>query len=188
METTRKVVTSRSLSSTGLPLPARIVVWIPPVNAISWLANNWVNLLQGIGIVGSLLFTGKALHQSAASMRLNAMLKLGEHHRDIWSEVHRRPELTRVLQETIDLISHPVTPAEEEFLNIILVHFQTGWEMTLNHGIGSLEAYRRDLLEFLSLPIPTHVWENTKQHRDPRFVEYVEQLLPNPVDSSADDS
>jgi len=149
------------------------------MNAISWLANNWVNLLQGIGIVGSLLFTGKALHQSASSMRLNAMLKLGE---------HRRPELTRVLQETVDLISHPVTPSEAEFLNIILVHFQTGWEMTLNHGIGSLEAYRRDLLEFLSLPIPTHVWENTKQHRDPRFVEYVEQLLPDLVDSSADDS
>jgi hypothetical protein len=139
-----------------------------------------VNLLQGAGIVGSLLFTAAALRQGARSLRLSALLKLTEQHRELWSEVHRRPELARVLAPEVDLVHHPVTSAEEEFLNVILVHFQTGWEMAVRHRMVSREAYRRDLLEFLTLPIPRDVWNRTRSHRDPTFTRFVEACLASP--------
>ena len=147
------------------------------MDGVGWLADNWVNLLQGAGIVGSLLFTAVALRQGARSLRLSALLKLTEHHRELWSEVHRRPELARVLAPEVDLVRDPVTPAEEEFLNIVLVHFQTGWEMAVRHRMVSREAYGRDLMEFLALPIPRDVWNRTRPHRDPPFVQFVEECL-----------
>ncbi|MGE3312769.1 MAG: DUF6082 family protein [Limisphaerales bacterium] len=147
------------------------------MDGIGWLADNWVDLLQGVGIVGSLLFTAAALRQGARSIRLGSLLKLTEHHRELWSEVHRRPELARVLAHEVDLVRDPVTPAEEEFLNIVFVHFQTGWEMAVRHRLVSQEAYGRDLMEFLALPIPRDVWNRTRAHRDPPFTRFVEDHL-----------
>lgn len=117
-----------------------------------------------------------ALHQGARSLRLSALLKLTEHHRELWSEVHRRPSWPELAPE-VDLVRDPVTPAEEEFLNIVFVHFQTGWEMAVRHRMVSREAYGRDLMEFLALPIPRDVWNRTRPHRDPPFVQFVEECL-----------
>ena len=35
----------------------------------------------------------------------------------------------------------------------------------------------RDLMEFLALPIPRDVWNRTRPHRDPPFVQFVEECL-----------
>jgi hypothetical protein len=147
------------------------------MDAWSWLSHQWLNLLQGIGIIGSLVFTAMALRQGGTSLRLNALLNLTEQHRELWSTIHTDPELVRVLKPEVDLLASPVSPLEEEFLNLVMVHFQTGWEMVRTGKLISAEAYERDIREFLRLPIPREVWMRTRDHRDPSFVEYVELRL-----------
>jgi hypothetical protein len=146
----------------------------------AWLFNNWFALLQGVGIVAGLLFTGISLRREAASRRLNAMLTLTAQHRDLWNEVHRRPELGRILSDSVDLVGHPITLAEEEFLNIVFVHFSTGWELSVRHGLISRDAFGEDVRRFFQLPIPKVVWERTKGVREPGFVRFVAECLPEP--------
>jgi hypothetical protein len=147
------------------------------MGVIPWVTANWFDLLQGVGIICGLLFTGAAFVQSGRSHRLDALLRLSEQHRNLWSEVHRRQDLARILKADVDLVSHPITAAENEFLNLVFAHFALGWEMAVQRRIISRETYRRDLLEFLTLPIPNRVWEGTKAFRDPCFVRFVESSV-----------
>ncbi len=143
-------------------------------HVVPWLSQNWFTLLQGIGIIAGLIFTGISLRRETLSRRMNALLTLTEQHRELWSEVHRRPDLGRILAAEVDLLGHPITTAEEEFLNIVFVHFSTGWEMSVRHRLISRDAFREDVRRFFSLPIPNQVWERTKAVRDPRFVRFVD--------------
>ena len=147
------------------------------VDVVPWLSSNWFSLLQGVGIIAGLFFTGVSLRREAVSRRMNTLLALSQQHRELWGEVHRHPELGRVLAESADLLNQPITMAEQEFLNIVFVHFATGWEMMKRYRLVSEAAFRRDVTSFLSLPIPCHVWEKTKSLREPRFVRFVERCL-----------
>ena len=142
-----------------------------------WVINNWFSLLQGGGIVAGLMFTGISLRHEVASRRLTAMLTLTQQHRELWSEVHRRPDLGRILAEEADLVGRPVTLAETEFLNIVFVHFAMGWELALRHRLISEAAFRDDVIRFCSLPVPRTVWERSKIGREPGFVRFVDDAL-----------
>ena len=143
-------------------------------HVIAWLSKNWFTLLQGIGIIAGLLFTGISLRRETISRRMNALLALTGQHRELWSEVHRRSDLSRFLADDVDLVGDPVTMAEEEFLNIVIVHFAMGWELATRHRLISKEAFREDVRHFFSRPIPRQVWEQTKAVRDPGFVRFVD--------------
>jgi hypothetical protein len=40
--------------------------------------------------------------------------------------VHRRPELGRIMEVTADFVAKPITVSEQEFLNLVIIHFNTG--------------------------------------------------------------
>ena len=142
-----------------------------------WLQGNWFTALQGLAIVFGLFFTGLSSHREARSRRIGNIISLTQLHRDLWSEVHKREDLQRVIQESVDLIARPITPAEEEFMNLVLIHFYTGWQMAqLNAGV-SLRLLEKDVKSFFSRPIPKAVWEKTRRERDQHFVRFVEKCL-----------
>ena len=60
---------------------------------------------------------------------------------------------------------------------MVLVHFETGWQMAKEGTVLTREVLARDLRGFFSLPLPHAVWEKTKGTRNPRFVRFVEQAL-----------
>lgn len=142
-----------------------------------WLEENWFSVLQGAGIIGSLLFTGISLRKDIAARRFSDLLSATAEHRELWSEVHRRSDLERILATQIDLVSRPLTTAEDEFLNIIIVHFQTGWELAKQKGSAALEEFALDARHFFSLPLPHEVWIQSRFRRNPRFVEYIDKCL-----------
>ena len=144
---------------------------------VSWLSAHWLSLVQSLGIIASLWFTRSALRQDARARDIGHLISLAQQHRELWSELHRRPELQRVFSKKVDLIAHPVSPAEEEFLNLALVHFQNGWSLTGNISGWTKEGLVKDLQSFFGYPLPRSVWEQTKAHRDPVFVEFVEMAL-----------
>jgi len=142
-----------------------------------WFQDNWFSLLQTVGIIGSLIFTGVSLRQDTNGRRASDLLTLTEHHRDLWQEVYSRPGLGRIYAEEVDLIASPVTIAEERFLNEVIVHFHTAWQLVSQGSLLSLEAMRVDARTFFRLPVPQAVWKQTKTSRDSEFVRFIEKCL-----------
>ena len=142
-----------------------------------WLDTNWFTLIQSVGIVGSLCFTAFSLRMDARGRRVGDFLTLTGHHRELWSEIQRQPALGRIFQQEVDLIASPITLTEEEFLNLVCVHFQAGWELAKQGSIVRPEILAADAKYFFSLPIPRAVWQKSKSFRDEGFVRFVESSL-----------
>ena len=150
---------------------------------LAWLDTNWFSLLQSLGIAGGLLFTAVTVHRDAQHRHVSNMLTLLEQHRDLWSEVHTRPELARVMATEVDLVTRPLTVAEERFLNLVIVHFHTGWQLARDGVIHSLAVMAADAQGFFSLPLPRAVWDQSKAQREPDFVHFVDAALSRPADA-----
>ena len=144
---------------------------------VAWLDTNWFSLLQSVGILSGLLLTAITVHRDATHRHVSNMLTLLEQHRELWTEVHSRPELARIMATEVDLLTRPVTTAEERYLNLVFVHFHTGWQLAAAGVIHSLEVMAADVRGFFSLPLPHAVWEQTKANRDPEFVRFVSDAL-----------
>ena len=144
---------------------------------LSWLYPNWFALAQTIGIMGSLWLAVATLRLENRGRRLSNLLALATEHRELWSEVHRRADLARIMHTEVDLVGTPLSVAEEEFLNLVFVHFETGWHLAREGRLLRLDAFACDVCAFLALPIPRAVWERTKSVREKRFVHFVEKAL-----------
>ena len=141
----------------------------------AWLDSNWFNFLQSIGIVGGLAFTAFSLRRENQGRRISDFLALTGHHRELWMEIQRQPGLARVLQAEVNLIDQPITWTEEEFLNLVFVHFQAGWELARRGSILKMNTLRTDAKCFLKLPIPRSVWSKTTVFRDTEFVRFINE-------------
>lgn len=144
---------------------------------LSWLYPNWFSLAQTVGIMGSLWFAAATLRRESRGRRLSNLLALTTEHRELWSEVHRRADLARIMCAEVDLVGAPISVAEAEFLNVAFVHFETGWHLAREGRLLRLDVLATDIRAFLALPIPRAVWERTKGVREKRFVRFVEKAL-----------
>jgi hypothetical protein len=88
----------------------------------------------------------------------------------------QRADLKRVFLKNLDLLQPP-TVAEEEYLNMVIVHYVTGWQMAKVKSVLTPDALAADARAFFSLPLPRAVWEKTKDFRDKRFVRFVERAM-----------
>jgi hypothetical protein len=138
--------------------------------------TNWFSLVQTMGIMAALMFTAVAARQNAKEKEIKNILALEQQHRALWEDARKRGDLKRVFDETAKLDT-PNTIAENTFLNMALVHFQTGWQMSLAGSVHSPETQAADIRGFFSLPLPRAVWEKTKQFKNPKFVGFVTRAL-----------
>ena len=144
-----------------------------------WLKDNWFSFLQSVGIFSSLVFTAITVRQNTKDRVAKDLLTLAEQHRDLWGDLNRRSELQRIREREVDLVSKPITSSETEFLNLAIVHFNTGWLMAKCSTVPTLRALTADVRGFFSLPLPKAIWQETREMRDPKFVKFVEKCLHN---------
>jgi hypothetical protein len=142
---------------------------------LSWVQTNWSSAIGAAGIIGGLYFTAASFSHDAKAKEVANILTLGEQHRELWNEAHQREDLKRIFLTRVD--ARPVSVAEEEFLNIVFVHFETGWQMARAGTVLTCSVLARDIRAFFSLPLPRLVWEKTKSARNPRFVRFVERAM-----------
>lgn len=147
------------------------------VDIEGWVQQQWFSLVQSLGILGGLVFAGLSSRHEAATREVTSLLTMAEQHRQLWTEASRRPELARLFQEEVDLVACPITRAEEEFLNVMIVHYNTGWELAGRGETVSIKALKIDAKGVFSLPIPKAVWKQTKHLKDPRFARFIDELL-----------
>jgi hypothetical protein len=141
---------------------------------LNWLADNWFVLLQGVGIVGGLIYTGSALRSDAKARQVQNLFALTKQHREIWSMLFERPELSRVLESALDLATAPITREEELFVSFLIFHLNNSYRATQAGLFIGPERLREDIRGFFSLPIPQAVWKKTVPLQDRDFALFVE--------------
>jgi len=142
----------------------------------SWVDGNF-NVIQTVGIIGSLWMGILAAHREAKAKEVENLLTIAAQHRELWSEAVQRPDLQRVFQTDVDVVAKSATVAEEEFLNLVVAHLLTSWRIAKAGGIIPEKELGVDVREFFSLPLPRAVWERTKKSRNRRFVRFVERAM-----------
>lgn len=139
-----------------------------------WFAENWYPVIESVGIIGGLLFTSFSLRSETRTRRIANLLIITQNHREIWTELYRRPGLSRVLNPVVDVHRQPVTTEEELFINFLVLHLSSTYHAMKDDVFVKPEGLRRDINRFFSLPIPAAVWEKIKSMQDDEFVSYVE--------------
>lgn len=139
-----------------------------------WIADNWVTLLNAVGVGGSLFFTATAVRSATKTQRIANLLALTSNHREVWREFFSNPELARVLDASADLTKDPITPGEQEFVNMVVLHISSAYESLRDELMVRQEGLGNDMRSFFSLPIPRAVWQKTKAFQNDDFVRFVE--------------
>lgn len=142
-----------------------------------WLLENWFTLLSAMGIIGGLFFTAFSLRSEAKTRRIAHLLTITANHREVWKEFSHNPQLARVLDASANVLKQPVTPEEEIFVNLVLLHISSVYYAMKDELVIKLEGLRRDVAQFLSLPIPRAIWEKSKLVQNDNFVAFVESCL-----------
>jgi len=139
-----------------------------------WLANNAVELLSAFGIVGSLLIATMSFHSEAKTRRIANLLSITSNHRELWKAYLSDKDLTRIRDTTAKTGKQPVTEAERIFVTMVIQHLNTVYYAMNDQLVVKVEGMRRDIAQFLSLPIPREVWEKIKVLQNDDFVAFVE--------------
>jgi hypothetical protein len=142
-----------------------------------WLGENWFNLFSSAGIIGGLWFTAVSLHSETKTRRVANLLTLTANYREVWKEFFRSPELARVIEPLADVVTHPVTPAEEFFVHMVISHTSSVYEALKDELLTKQEGLRRDVRSFFSLPVPKAVWTKTKLLQNQDFAAFIESSL-----------
>jgi hypothetical protein len=143
----------------------------------SWFDGNWFNVVQTVGIVGSLWMTAAAANREAKAREIENLLTIAEQHREVWGELLKSQESERILQSGADALAKPLTPKEEENVNLVAIHFLKSWRIAKMGGLVTLKELATDARHFFSLPLPRAVWEKTKAFRNQRFVRFVDRAI-----------
>lgn len=144
---------------------------------MEWATLHWLDLLQSVGILAGLLFTGYNIRADSRERKIQSVFALTEAHRDIWSKVYEHPNLARVLHPHAESATLNVSNEEELFVHMLILHLSASY---LARKLGMYlqeEGLRLDIKQFFSLPVPNAVWEKSKLYQDRDFVEFVKSCM-----------
>jgi len=142
-----------------------------------WLLNHWLDLLQSIGIIAGLFFTAYSTRRDEGARKIGNMLSIADQHRQIWKEFFSRPQLSRVIEPTLNLEKDPISHEEQLFVTLLILHLGNVHRAMKAGMFITLEGLQKDIRGFFSRPIPRAVWGKTKLLQDADFVRFVEGTL-----------
>lgn len=139
-----------------------------------WLGQNAFELISAVGVIGSLLFTAVSLRSETKTRQIANLLSITANHREVWKAFLADKQLARVLDASANTVKQPITPAEKMFVAFVIAHLNSVYYAMHDQLVVSWEGLRRDVMQFLSLPIPREVWEKIKPTQNDDFVAFVE--------------
>jgi hypothetical protein len=135
-----------------------------------WLIIDWFNLVQSFCLVGGFIFASKA-------WRLQFLVGVTEKHRNLWEKMMNDPNVQRIFTAQVNLSEKPITQAEKVALDMILIHYETGWETARFLDRERLKPLANDIGRFFRLPLVHHTWDKTKDCHSRNFVRFVDQAI-----------
>lgn len=136
--------------------------------------------------MGGLLTTVYTIREASEERQVSNLFALTRGHREIWSLVIEKPELSRVLNPTADIDKVPVTEQERLFVLFLILHLATSFEAKKRGMFFVVYGLQRDVREFFNLPIPRAVWTKIRRYQQPDFVQFVDKTM-NDSDGAAGD-
>jgi len=148
-----------------------------------WLAQHWFELLQTVGIIGSLGLAAYTAWKDERARQIGNSIAISNQHRELWKSVYGRSDVRRVLNDDPDLNAQGISLAEELFVTTLISHLSTVFRAMKYGEFVELEGLRKDVQGFFALPIPKTVWKKLKPLQDTNLVVFIESCL-SPEDSA----
>jgi hypothetical protein len=142
-----------------------------------WFYNNAFDFFSILGVIFSLVLTSISLRSETRTRKVANLLSITENHRELWKLYLDDENLSRVRDPLADTAKQPITEAERVFVGMVIHHLNSAFYALNDQLIIKMEGMRRDVAQFLSLPIPREVWNKIKVLQNDAFVEFVEQCL-----------
>ena len=140
-----------------------------------WLAKNWSDVLQNIGIIGGLIYTARSVRFQTKAQIVQSSFQQIQRHAEIHRDLATRPELARIRDAKADLIQRPLTNEETLFVGQMIAHLYSSYFAIKNGVLNKPEALELDIKTFFSLPVPSAVWERMRIYQDRDFRDFVER-------------
>jgi len=142
-----------------------------------WFTENWFDLFSSLGIIGGFWFTAVSLRSETKTRRVANLLTITANYREIWKEFFHSPKLARITDPTADVTKQAVTLEEELFVGLVISHINSVFYATNDELVVKWEGLRRDIAQFLSLPVPNAVWQRTKPLQNLDFAAFIDACL-----------
>ncbi len=142
---------------------------------LHWLSHNWFETLERLSLATGLFLSAYNTRIDWKSRHFSSQIEINKAHREIWSEYANSPALKRVKLSRVDLVAHPVTQAETDFVVKLMNHLalvRSGIKLKM---YVAPEKLSEDISQFFALPIPRAVWNSTRHFQDRTFIEFVEK-------------
>jgi hypothetical protein len=144
---------------------------------LGWLAAHWLDILQTASILVGFFTAAHSIRQNTRERKIENLFALTSAHREIWSRLYERKELSRVLAVSVNLRQQPTTAEEELFVHTLILHLRTAFKArTLGMQFDD-DAVAADIRQFFSRSIPRDVWARSKVFQDKDFVAFVESCM-----------
>ena len=136
-----------------------------------------MEVLQTASLLVGLFTAVHSVRTDTKERKIGNLFTLTNAHREIWSQLYERKELTRVLLVSVNLRREPVTAEEELFVHTLILHLRAAFKARKLGMQFDDDAVAADIRQFLSRAIPREVWEKSKVFQDSDFVQFVERCL-----------
>jgi hypothetical protein len=141
-----------------------------------WLTEHGFDLIQAVCVVGSLLFAAYTFKKTEKALRISNLLTIQQEYCGIWQALYDRPELARVLENAVDLDTHPVTIREWVFVKMLILHLDNVRRAIDIGTFVNLPGLKKDVQEFFALPIPKAVWQKLRPFQENALAALIEKL------------
>lgn len=144
------------------------------------VAEHSFDILQTVSILAGFFTAAFTIRANTRERKIANLFALTNAHREIWSLLYERKELSRVLSKSVNLRTDPVTTEEELFVHTLILHLRAAFkarELGMQFDDGAVAA---DVREMFVLPIPRDVWERSNVFQDSDFVAFVERCIAKP--------
>lgn len=154
------------------------------MGVIRWVLEHGGSLIQALGIILGLVFTGAAFRAETRSRQVENLIRITEGHRALWTYFDQERELSRLFHLKVDLEQHPITGKEARFVQFLINHLLLTFRAQQGGLLQTPEHLRDDIRSFFSLPIPRTAWQKVRRYQDDDFRLFIEESLaagsPNP--------
>ena len=141
------------------------------------MGAHWFDFLQTASILVGFFTAAYTSRTDTKERKIGNLFSLTNAHREIWSRLYERKELSRVLAESVNLRKEPVTTEEELFVHTLILHLRAAFKARDLGMQFDDDAVAADIRQFFNRPIPRSVWEISKVFQDADFVSFVERCI-----------
>ncbi len=149
---------------------------------LGWIGAHGLDFLQTASILVGFFTAAYTIRTNTKERKIGNLFALTTAHREIWSRLYERNELSRVLSDSVNLRREPITSEEELFVHTLILHLRAAFKARDLGMQFDDDAVAADIRQFFNRPIPRTVWERSKVFQDRKFVEFVEHSIEHLLD------